>query len=73
MPKSWTNIDEDPVVPFALNLNGHPLAGLWGRPFEAILSKLGFVKKKNWEFFFVHRKQGLFLSLYVNDIKMWKN
>ena len=27
-------------------------------------------KVPNWECLFVHRKQGLFLSVYVDDIKM---
>ena len=63
---------------------GHPLAGLlWEPKFEGVLLKLGWEKVHNWECLFVHRKQGLFLSVYVDDIKMvgkkqnvapmWKN
>ena len=58
-PKSWSSI-EDPVVPLERNLYGHPLAGLlWERQFEKIL--------------FVVREKGLFLSVYVDDMKIgWK-
>ena len=63
---------EDPVVPLERNLYGHPLAGLlWERQFEKILLKHGWEKIPNCEcFFFVHREQGLFLSVYVDDIKL---
>ena len=49
----------------------HPLAGLlWERQFEnsSIVTRMG--KVQIWEYLFVHRKQGLFLSVYVDDIKM---
>ena len=69
-PKSWSSM-EDPVVPLERNLYGHPLAGLlWERQFEKILSKHGWDKIPNWECLFVHREKGLFLSVYVDDIKM---
>ena len=62
---------EDPVVPLEMNLNGHPLAGLlWERQFEKILLKHGWEKIPNWECLFVHREKGLFLSVYVDDIKL---
>ena len=62
---------EDPVVPLERNLYGHPLAGLfWERQFEKILLKHGWEKIPNWECLFVHREKGLFLSVYVDDIKM---
>ena len=62
---------EDPVVPFERNLYGHPLAGLFGkRQFEKILLKYGWEKVSNWECLFVHRQKGLFLSVYVDDIKL---
>ena len=61
---------EDPVVPLERNLYGHPLAGLlWERQFEKASLQLGCNKIPNWECMFVHRKQGLFLSVYVDDIK----
>ena len=42
--KSWSNI-EDPVVPLARNLYGHPLVGLLcGRQFEEVLLELGWGK-----------------------------
>ena len=69
-PKSWSSM-EDPVVPLERNLYGHPLAGLlWERQFEKILLKHGWDKIPNWECFFVHCEKGLFLSVYVDDIKL---
>ena len=68
--KSWSSM-EDPVVPLERNLYGHPLAGLlWERQFEKILLKDGWEKVSNWECLFVHREKGLFLSVYVDDIKL---
>ena len=62
---------EDPVVPLERNLYGHPLAGLlWERQFEKILLKYGWEKVSNWECSLVHREEGLFLSVYVDDIKL---
>ena len=53
------------------NLNGHPLAGLlWERQFEKILLQHGWEKVSNLECLFVHRQKGLFLSVYVDDIKL---
>ena len=69
-PKSWSSV-EDPVVPLERNLYSHPLAGvLWERQFEKILLKHGWEKIRNWECLFVHREKGLFLSVYVDDIKL---
>ena len=69
-PKSWS-IMEDPVVLLERNLYGHPLAGLlWERQFEKILLKYGWEKVSNWECLFVHRQKGLFLSMYVDDMKL---
>ena len=72
-PKSWSSM-EDPVVPLERNLYGHPLAGLpWERKLEKILLKNGWEKIPNWECLFVHREKGLFLSVYVDDIRIgWK-
>ena len=62
---------EDPVVPLEQNLYGHPLAGLlWERQYEKILLKHGWEKILNWEYLFVHHQKGLFLSVYVDDIKL---
>ena len=65
---------EDSVVPLERNLYGHALAGLlWERQFEEAFLELGWEKNPNWECMFVHRKQGLFLSVFVDDIKNgWK-
>ena len=69
-PKSRSSV-EDLVVPLERNLYGHPLAGLlWERQFEKILLKHGWGKIPNWECLFVHREKGLFLSVYVDDIKL---
>ena len=65
---------EDPVVPLERNLYGHPFAGLLlERQFEEALLELGWEKTPNWECMFVHRKQGLFLSVTVDDFKMAGN
>ena len=62
---------EDPVDPLERNLYGHPLAGLlWERKFEKIPLKYGWEKIPNWDGLFVHREKGLFLSVYVDDIKL---
>ena len=69
-PESLSSM-EDPVVPLERNLSGHPLAGqFWEMQFEKILLKHGWEKVHNWECLFVHRQKGLFLSVYVDDMKM---
>ena len=69
-PKSCFSM-EDTVVHLERILYGHPLAGLlWERQFEKILLKHGWEKIPNWECLFVHREKGLFLSVYVDDIKL---
>ena len=40
------------------------------RQFEEVLLGLRWEKVPNWECLFVHRKQGFFLSVHVDDIKM---
>ena len=58
-------------MPLERNLYGHPLARLlWEKQFEKILLKQGWEKIPNWECLFVHREKGLFLSVYVDDIKL---
>ena len=62
---------EDPVVHPERNLYGHLLAGLlWERQFEKILLKYGWEKIPNRECLFVDLERGLFLSVYVDDIKL---
>ena len=62
---------EDPVVPLERNLHGHPLAGLlWERQFGKVLLEHGTEKVLNWECLFVNRARGLFLSVYVDGIKL---
>ena len=68
-PKSLSSM-EDQVVPLERNLYGHPLAGLlWERQFEKILLKHGW-EKFSTENVVVNRARGLFLSVYVDDIKL---
>ena len=70
-PKSWSSM-EDPIVPLERNLCGHPSAGLlWERQFEKILLKHGWEKSPNWECLFDNRGKALFLSLFVDDIKLF--
>ena len=40
------------------------------RQFEKIPLQHGWEKVSNWECLFVHRQKGLFLSVYVDDIKL---
>ena len=69
-PKSWSSM-EDPVVLLERNLYGHPLAGLlWERQFEKILLQHCWENFPNWECLFVHREEGFFVSVYVDDIKL---
>ena len=69
-PKSWSSM-EDPVIPLERNLYGHPLAGLlWERQFEKILLKRSREKAPHRECLFVNQEKGLFLSVYVDDIKV---
>ena len=62
---------EDPVFLLERNSFGHPLVGLlWERQFEKILLEHSWERVRNWECLFVHRPKGLFLSVFVNDIKL---
>ena len=62
---------EDPGVPLERNLYGHFGRTIMGKKqFEKILLKHGWEKIPNWECLFVHREKGLFLSVYVDDIKL---
>ena len=61
---------EDPIVPLERTLYGHPLAGLfWEGQFERDLLEHGWENVPNWECLFVNRARGLFLSVYVDDLK----
>ena len=62
---------EDPVGLLERNLYGDPLAGLSReKQFEKVLLQHGWEKVLNWECLFVNRAKGLFLSVYVDDIKI---
>ena len=59
----------NPVVPLERNLYGHPLAELlWERQFENVLLKHGW--GDNSKLGMSNRGKGLFLSVYVDDIKL---
>ena len=68
-PKSWEHF-EDLVVPLQRNLYMDTRGPLWERQFEKAFKELGCEKVPNWECLLVHRKQKLFPSVYVDDIKM---
>ena len=69
-PISWSSM-EDPVVPLERNLYDHPLVGLsWCRPFERKFHWNTVGRISNCEYLFVNREEGLFLSVYVDDIKL---
>ena len=69
-PKSWSSM-EDPVVLLERSLYGHPLAGLlWERQFGKVLLQHGWKEVPNWDCLFVHCEKILFLSVYVDDIKL---
>ena len=58
-------------VPLEPNLFGHLLAGLlWERQSEKVLLEHGWEKVPGWECLFVNPEKGLFLSVYVDDIKL---
>ena len=55
------------------NLHEHPIAGLLGKTIRGSFNGTWMEKVPNWECLFVHRNQGLFSSVYVDDIKKgWK-
>ena len=69
-PKSWSSM-ENPVVPLERNLCGHLVAGpFWERQIEKIFLQHGWENFSNWECLFVHREKGLFLSVFVDNIKL---
>ena len=64
---------EEPVVPLERNLHGHPLARLvWRRQFEKKNNYSGkwMEESTNLGMLVGARQQGLFLSVYVDDIKI---
>ena len=69
-PASWKKF-KDPVVKLRRNLYGHKLAGLfWETYVTRKLLEQGFEKVPCWESLFVHRRKKVFLSIYVDDIKL---
>ena len=74
-PKEWLMKGQDwddPYVPLRRNLYGHKLAALlWQKFAEWKITKLcGFEKLVDCECLYVHREKKLFLSVYVDDLKM---
>ena len=67
-PKSWSNI-EDPVVPLERFFRT-PISKIFvGKTIRGSVLGTWMGKVPNWECLFVHRKQGLLLSVCVDDIK----
>ena len=62
---------KNPVCKLKLNLYGHPLAGLFSETHcrEALIA-CGFEAVKGWECLYKHAKDGIFISVYVDDFKM---
>ena len=59
------------MVSLGRDLHGHPVAGLlWKRNSEEVHFKNIWDNIPTWECLYVHRKLGLFLSVYMDDIKM---
>ena len=69
-PKSWEYI-EDRVFLLGRNLHGHPLAGfLWERQFEKSIDGTWLGKSIKLGMLVRSQKTKIFLSVYVDDIKM---
>ena len=63
-----------PLCPLQVNLYGHPLAGFcWENHGRAALAAEGFEPVNGWECLYVHRKDQLFLNVYVDDFHMAGN
>ena len=61
---------KDPVLN-ERNLYGHPLAGLlWELQYEKVLLDHGREEVPNGECFFVNHEKVLFLSVYVDDVRL---
>ena len=61
---------EDPVVPLDRNLYGHPLTGpVWEKNSRKFYQHT-IGKVPNWECLFINREKGLFLSVYVDEVKL---
>ena len=74
-PEEWKKDGahwDDPYVPLRRNLYGHKLAALsWQKFAEWKITKFcGFEKLVDWECLYLHREKKLFLSVYVDDLKM---
>ena len=62
---------EERVVPMERNLYGQSFGGLLRKTqFGKVLLENGWENAPTWECLVVHRQQGLFLAVYVDDIKM---
>ena len=59
------------MAPSTAFLYTHPVAGLlWEGRLEEVLLQERWEKVPSWECLHVHRQAQLFLSVYVDDIKM---
>ena len=66
-PKSWANID-DSVILLEWIWRSSMSRIVMGKTIRGSLLELGWDKVPTWECVFVHRRQGLFLSVFVDDI-----
>ena len=62
-PKSWSSMEDRVWSSFGRTVMGK---AIWENPIAARLGE----GASNWECLFVHRQKGLFLSVYVDDIKL---
>ena len=75
-PADWYYPDgtckyEEPVIRLVRNLYGHPMAGLyWAQFCDERVRKVGFEPVIGWECLYKHPKDGLILSIYVDDFKL---
>ena len=69
-PKSWSSI-EDPVVPFGWNLYGHPWQDCYGNGnLRKIFWNTVEEKIRIGNVYSLTERKGLFLSVYVDDMKL---
>ena len=69
-PKSWSSMEGQSFLLSEICTVIFLAGLLWERQFEKILLKYGWEKVSNWECLIVHCEKGLFLSVYVDDIKL---
>ena len=71
VPTEFQHLDSL-VCPLRRNLYGHKLAGLLWQKFaeDVIMNELKFKRVQGWECLYYHPVKQLFLSAYVDELKM---